>query len=69
MADSAFQRQYRQEFIAGFEKRQSLVRHTVVTETEVNGNEAIFLVADSGGATATTPVSYTHLTLPTKRIV
>lgn len=54
MADSAFQRKYRQEFIAGFEKRQSLVRSTTITETEVNGNEAIFLVADSGGATAVT---------------
>jgi len=54
MSDTAFQRQYRQEFIAGFEKRQSLVRHTVITETEVNGNEAAFLVADSGGATAVT---------------
>jgi hypothetical protein len=54
MADSAFQRMYRQEFIAGFEKRQSLTRHTVVTETEVNGNEAVFLVADSGGAAAVT---------------
>lgn len=54
MADSAFQTMYRQEFIAGFEKRQSLVRHTCVTETEVNGNEAVFLVADSGGATAVT---------------
>jgi hypothetical protein len=54
MADTAFQRQYRQEFIAGFEKRQSLVRHTVITETEVRGNEAVFLVADSGGATAVT---------------
>jgi len=54
MADTAFQRQYRQEFIAGFEKRQTLVRHTVVTETEVRGNEAVFLVADSGGATAVT---------------
>lgn len=54
MADSAFQRQYRQEFIAGFEKRQSLVRNTVITETEVKGNEAVFLVADSGGAEAVT---------------
>lgn len=54
MAESAFQRMYRQETIAGFEKRQTLVRHTTVTETEVNGNEAIFLVADSGGATAVT---------------
>lgn len=54
MADSAFQTQYRQEFIAGFEKRQSLVRHTVITEAEVKGNEATFLVADSGGAEAVT---------------
>lgn len=54
MADSAFQRQYRQEFIAGFEKRQSLARHTVTTEIEVKGNEAIFLVADTGGAEAVT---------------
>jgi hypothetical protein len=45
---------YRQEFIAGFEKRQSLARHTVTTESEINGNEAVFLVADSGGATAVT---------------
>lgn len=54
MADTAFQTQYRQEFIKGFEKRQSLARRTVTTETEVNGNEAVFLVADSGGATAVT---------------
>jgi hypothetical protein len=54
MADSAFQRMYRQEFIQGFEKRQSLARHTVTTESEVNGNSATFLVADSGGATAVT---------------
>ena len=54
MADSAFQRMYRQEFISGFEKRQALSRHTVVTETEINGNEATFLVADSGGADAVT---------------
>ena len=54
MAESAFQTMYRQEFIAGFEKRQSLVRHTTITETEINGNIATFLVADSGGATAVT---------------
>jgi hypothetical protein len=54
MADTAYQRKYRSEFIAGFEKRQSLARHTVTTEAEVNGNEAIFLVADSGSATAVT---------------
>jgi hypothetical protein len=54
MADSAFQKQYRQEFIAGFEQMQSLVRDTVTTEVEVKGNEAVFLVADSGDATAVT---------------
>lgn len=54
MADSAFQTMYRKEFIAGFEKRQSLARRTVTTETEINGNTAVFLVADSGGASAVT---------------
>ena len=54
MADSAFQEMFRQEFIAGFEKRQSLTRRTVTVETDINGNEATFLVADSGGATAVT---------------
>jgi len=54
MADTAFQTMYRKEFIAGFEKRQSLARRTVTTETEINGNEAVFLVADSGGASAVT---------------
>jgi hypothetical protein len=54
MADTAYQTKYRQEFIAGFEKRQSLARRTVVTETEINGNTATFLVADSGSATAVT---------------
>jgi len=54
MGDTAFQTQYRQEFIAGFEKRQSLLRRTTITETEINGNVATFLVADSGSATAVT---------------
>lgn len=54
MSDTAFQTKYRQEFIAGFEKRQALARHTVTTETEINGNSAVFLVADSGGASAVT---------------
>jgi hypothetical protein len=54
MSDSAFQTLYRTEFIKGFEKRQSLARHTVVTESDINGNEAVFLVADSGGASAVT---------------
>ena len=54
MADSAFQTMYRDEYIQGFEKRQSLTRRTVTTEAMIKGNEATFLVADSGGATAVT---------------
>lgn len=54
MAETAFQRQYRQEMISGFEQAQSLLRDAVTTETVIKGNEAIFLVADSGGATAVT---------------
>lgn len=52
MAATAFQTQYRQEFIAGFEQRQSLLRDTVTTEAVIKGNTATFLVASSGGAAA-----------------
>lgn len=54
MAESAFQTQFRQEFIHGFEQTQSLVRDTVTTESVIKGNEATFLIADSGGAEAVT---------------
>ncbi len=54
MAETAFQKQYRQEFIAGFEQNQSLLRDAVTTESVIKGNQAEFLVADSGGATAVT---------------
>lgn len=54
MADTAFQTQYRDEFVAGFEQRQSLVRASVTTEAVIKGNTATFLVADSGGAEAVT---------------
>ncbi len=50
----AYQTKYRNELILGFEDRQSRLRSTVVTEADVNGNQAIFLVSDSGAATATT---------------
>lgn len=52
MAATAFQTQYRQEFIAGFEQRQSLTRDFVTTEAVIKGNTAVFLVADSGSAEA-----------------
>ena len=54
MADSAFQIQYRAEFIAGFEVGQSLLRNCVVNEAVIKGNQAVFLTADSGGAIAQT---------------
>ncbi len=54
MADTAFQTQYRQEFIAGFEQGQSYLRPTTVTEAVTKGNQATFLVADTGGAEAVT---------------
>src|SRR5262245_4367656 len=54
MADTAFQTQYRQEFIHGFEDRSSVLRSTVVTEATIKGNAAVFLVADSGSASAVT---------------
>lgn len=54
MADNAPQIQYRQEYVAAFEQHQSLLRDTVTTEHVIKGNQATFLVAGSGGATATT---------------
>jgi len=54
MAETAFQVKYRNETIAGFEKSESLVRKTVVKEFVKEGGSAVFLVADSGGATAVT---------------
>lgn len=52
--ETAFQTQYRTEFIQGFEQRQSLLRDTTVTESVIKGNTAVFLVADSGDADAVT---------------
>jgi len=54
MSDTAFQTQYRNEFIAAFEQHQSLLRDTVTTEVEIDGNQCVFLVAGSGGAAAVT---------------
>lgn len=54
MSDTAYQVQFRQEFVQGFERRQSLLRDSVTTEVMVKGNQATFLVADSGNAQAVT---------------
>lgn len=54
MADSAPVIQYRKEIVAEFEEGMSWLRQTTVTEAVIKGNQATFLVAGSGGATATT---------------
>lgn len=57
MADTAFQTKYRSEFIHGFEDMASVLRATGVTETYPltdGAQSAVFLVADSGSATAKT---------------
>lgn len=54
MADTAFQTMYRQELIAGFERRQSILRQTCTTEGVLKGNSIVFDVIDSGGASAQT---------------
>lgn len=76
MAESAFQIQYRQEFIKGFEQHESLLRMSVTTEAVIKGNTATFLVADSNGATTTTrglngliPARGDNLTQPAATLV
>lgn len=54
MASTAFQIQYRQEYIAQFEQKMSFFRLAATTESVIKGNQAIFLVAGTGGATAVT---------------
>lgn len=54
MAESAFQVQYRQELVATFEEGTSWLRQTTVTEAVIKGNQATFLVAGSGDASAVT---------------
>lgn len=54
MADTAFQTQYRQEFVEGYERRQSQLRMTCTTEAVIKGSSAVFNVVDSGGASAAT---------------
>jgi len=46
--------QYREEYIASFEQDYSLLKIGTVRETLIKGNQATFLVAGSGGASAVT---------------
>ena len=50
MADTAFQKQYREEAIMAFEQGTSLLVATTTMEFVRKGNEAVFLVAGSNGA-------------------
>lgn len=54
MPATAFQIQYRQEFVSAFEQRQSMLSASVTREAVIKGNQATFLVAGSGNATAVT---------------
>jgi hypothetical protein len=54
MSETAYRTQYREEHVQQFERRQSLLRDLTTKESEVRGQTAVFLVAGSGGATATT---------------
>jgi hypothetical protein len=54
MADTAFVTQYRDEFIAGFEQGTSQLRAAVNTSAQIKGQQAVFDVVDTGGATAVT---------------
>ena len=51
---SAFQKQYRQEYVAAFEQTYSLLRIATTQEAVIKGNQAVFLVAGSGNVTAVT---------------
>lgn len=54
MSETAFQNQYRQEYIKTFEQTYSQMRLACVQEAVIKGNVAVFLVAGSGGASAVT---------------
>jgi len=54
MASTAFQTQYRQEYVAGFEQRATYFRASCTTEAVIKGNTAVFCVSDSGSAEAVT---------------
>lgn len=54
MADTAFKTMYRDEYIATFEQKQSLLRSTTVTEAMMSGRDAVFLTAGTGGDEAKT---------------
>jgi hypothetical protein len=54
MAETAFQTVYRDELIAAFEVQATGLRSAVTNHAQIKGNTAIFGVAGSNGAVATT---------------
>lgn len=52
MAENAPITQYRDELVAEFEEKKSWLASCTVGEAVIKGNQAVFLVAGSGGATA-----------------
>lgn len=54
MAETAYEAQYRREYIHGYEQQSPLLRNCVTNEAVISGTTATFLVADSGGATTVT---------------
>ena len=57
MASAAPQVQYRDEFIAGFAQRQSLLKDTTTKEMMIKGNQATFLVTTTSGTASTRGVN------------
>lgn len=51
---AAFMTAYRDEHVAAFERKTSKLRMACTTEAVIKGNQATFLVAGSGGASAVT---------------
>ena len=57
MAGAAPQVQYKQEFVAAFGQRQSLLKDCTTRESVIKGNTVTFLVADSSGTAVTRGVN------------
>ncbi|MFG1211998.1 phage capsid protein [Xanthobacter flavus] len=54
MADTAPMTVYRREWVKVFEQRNALLRDTCITEGMIAGNQVVFPLGGSGGASATT---------------
>lgn len=57
MPGAAPQIQYRDEFVLGFAKRQSLLKDTTTREMVIKGNQATFLIASTTGTASTRGVN------------